>query len=382
MQQGARKPHRYATRKSRRTSWLLVRLLPLYLLTGCALGPPALRASFVDYSSAYADISNRQMLLNLARTANYHPAYFLQLGNITTTFQFGAEASIGAEAGRQRPRGTKITEVGAEAALAGSYGEQPTFDFTPLSGKSFAQVALSPIPRNVFFALYEQGFPADLLLRGLVLSVTFEFPESGRRIVLSNIADLDRPERFLDFLRLAAIMRELQLEQALFLTEDAEGNPQFGFAPEIDALVQQLLARPGYRLDADLGADLGGQRREPRRASLKMRTFSGALYTFATESQLFDAIAARDPQMLERVPASQRRPILRLRWPADAVLTPPVSTVDYLGKRYQIADPVDPELGVADTWNREAFSLLLYLYSQVSLDPSELPASNFFRVLP
>lgn len=361
----------------------LVVVLTLSLtLASCSLGPPALRASFVDYSSAYADTSNRQLLLNLARGANHHPPYFLQLANITTTYQFGSEATLGGTAGKEEVESVRGTELGAEVGIGGTYGEQPTFDFTPLSGKSFAQVVLSPISQQVFFSLYEQGFPADMLLRAIVLSITFEFPTSGRRVVLENIPDLERPERFLDFLRLAAILRQLQLEQAIYIDRDGEGNPFFGFTNESDAIIAGLLSRPEYRFSNDLGADLGGQGRERRQVALKMRTFASVLRALSTEYQLFDAVIATEPTALETIPTSQRQPILRFSWNPAIELTAPVAVVDYLGQRYEIADPISLANTTRRNWNRRVFTLLLGLYSQVSLDPSELPTSNFFRVLP
>lgn len=363
--------------------YLLLIITALTSLSGCTLGPPALKSTFIDYSQAYAYSGNTQMLLNLARGANYHPPYFLQLANITTTFQFIGEASLLGSGNRTRPPGEKITDVGSVASLFGSYAEQPTFDYTPLSGQSFAQVVLSPIPQNVFFSLFEQGFPADMLLRAVVLSMLFEYPESGRRVVLENIPDLARPERFFNFLRLAALLRELQLEQAVYVARDAQGNPQFGFTDETDPMIARLLeANPEYRFTVDLGADLGGERRERRQVGIQMRTFAGSLDAFSTEYQFFDAILASNPEMLDAIPPSQRLPILRFQWDSAEAITPPVAVVDYLDQSYQVADPIRPGTSQSSTWNREAFSLLLYLYSQVSLDPSQLPTSNFFRVLP
>ncbi len=45
-------------------------------LPGCA-GSIALNRSFNDYAAVYADLNNRQLLLNLARMANIHPPHFL-----------------------------------------------------------------------------------------------------------------------------------------------------------------------------------------------------------------------------------------------------------------------------------------------------------------
>lgn len=363
--------------------WATLILVPMVLsLSACTLGPPILRSTFLDYSEAYASSGNTQMLLNLARGANYHPPYFLQLASISATFELTGQASLLARGTRTRPRGDKITDVVGQSSLTAGYGEQPTFDFTPLSGKSFAQVVLSPISQDVFFSLFQQGFPADMLLRGVVQALVFEYPESGRRVVLENIPDLARPERFFNFLRIAAIMRRLQLEQAVFVVRDADGNPQWDFTEQADPMILEMFQQfPEYQPTVDLGADLGGGSLERRSVSIQMRTFAGALDGFSTEYQFFDAILANNPTLLDGVPPSQRRPILRFQW-GDTPTTPAVAEINYLGQNYQIADPLQPGPQQSLEWNREAFSLLLYLYSQVSLDPGELPTSNFFRVLP
>jgi len=370
------------TLNPRQGAVLLLLMLTIFFLSACSVGPPILRSTFLDYSEAYAYSGNNQMLLNLARGANHHPPYFLQLAGISSTFEVSGEASLLARGSRVRPRSDKITEVIGQSSLTAGYGEQPTFDFTPLSGKSFAQVVLSPISQDVFFSLFQQGFPADMLLRGVVQALVFEYPDSGRRVVLENIPDLQRPERFFNFLRIAAIMRQLQLEQAVFVVRDAEGNPQWDFTDKADPTILQLFREyPAFQPTVDLGADLGGGSLERRSVSIQMRTFAGALDGFSTEHQFFDAILANTPEMLEGVPPSQRRPILRFQW-NDIPTTPAVAEVSYLGQRYQIADPLQPAPQQSHEWNREAFSLLLYLYSQVSLDPGDLPTSNFFRVLP
>ena len=141
------------------------------LLGGCA--GPALRTSFNDYAGVYAEVSNRQMLLNLARLSNSHPTYFLQMGGINTTYQFVASAGTNTVKARNEsfvgaPIIPILDAISFGANIGGSRNEQPSFNFTPLAGGIFAQAVLVPISPNVLFALYEQGYRVDHLLRTLV----------------------------------------------------------------------------------------------------------------------------------------------------------------------------------------------------------------------
>ena len=111
------------------------------LLSGGCAGP-ALRTSFNDYAGVYADVSNRQMLLNLARLSNSHPSYFLQMGGINTTHQF--TASAGANGGMARNEsfvGTPVLPIldalSFGTNLGGSRNEQPAGEQAgdPASGR-------------------------------------------------------------------------------------------------------------------------------------------------------------------------------------------------------------------------------------------------------
>src|ERR1700722_8339451 len=68
-------------------------LLALICLSGC-LSHVAMRKDQVNYSRAYGDSSNEQLLLNLARLANDDPVYFVQLGSISSAYQFGTSAGF------------------------------------------------------------------------------------------------------------------------------------------------------------------------------------------------------------------------------------------------------------------------------------------------
>src|SRR5277367_2044631 len=70
--------------------------LPL-LLTSCAA--PTMRNQFRNYNEAYADSLNQQMLLNLARLENGHPAYYLAIGAIDQKYTFSSSTAAGTTGG-------------------------------------------------------------------------------------------------------------------------------------------------------------------------------------------------------------------------------------------------------------------------------------------
>src|SRR5277367_3966262 len=57
----------------------------LLVLSGCAA--KRLRLDYSGYENSYAESSNHQLLLNLARLNQHHPTYFFKLGPISTTYR-------------------------------------------------------------------------------------------------------------------------------------------------------------------------------------------------------------------------------------------------------------------------------------------------------
>jgi hypothetical protein len=412
-------------------------VLSVLALPLASCGGVALNRSFNDYSAVYADVSNRQLLLNLARMANFHPPHFLQLGLINTTFQFGANAgaSFGytdtsgrAPATGEGPfRGlSHTTNWGATAGA--TVNEQPSFAFTPLAGPQFAQGFLTAVSPTVFFALLDQGEPIDQLMRVLVHSVEFTDPLTGRTVTLLNTPSVENPESYVQFLRLAGIAAELQrrnvlsvgtrtvfspspgplfeaptLDQALKLAEkglllqedkDQKGKYQItsvtsvttlSVAPGSESVFRQLSEEAYYRIDIPRlpGESIPDKPESPPAKGhlvFKLRSFFLALAWVSAEQEIFDALT-KTPQFSERVPPSQRRPVLRLRWDgAQEPLEPPLVALDYGGRVYAVTDPRHSVDVRERTWNRDVFTLLSYVEGQIALDPKQLPVQQLIQV--
>ncbi|MBU6399101.1 MAG: hypothetical protein KGS61_02175 [Verrucomicrobia bacterium] len=355
-------------------------LVAIGLLAGCQ-GPTALRTSFYHYSEAYASSVNEQMLLNLARRANGHPAYFLQMGLINSTFTFSGAVggNTTSSRGKNQIGPTITTEVlSGGGTLNLSAAEQPTFTFTPLAGSTFAQAIFAPISPTIFFSLLDQGRPVDQLMRAMVYAVDFTYRRTNgppRTFTIHNVPDLERQADYRNFLRLAATYRELQ--KAALLDVALETNQiGFRFKPGVAEKLQELRQRKEYQLEPESEWEASQMSQIPPNqipiVSLRLRTFEGVLGAVATEAATYD-LAVNDPT--HPIPASEREPILRIDGTGGVDPSTRLVAVTYMGKRYQIGDS-SPKV----TWNRDIFILLNHLFTQVSIDPDKLPVQQLIQL--
>lgn len=349
-----------------------------FVLTGC--GGAVLKKDYEDFAASYADSSNGQMLMNLARRDQGHPPYFLQLASISSSHQHSA--TFGTSFTRSdtgtRPTITEQLTKSLTPSLSLSSVDTPTFGFAPLAGKSFANALLSPIGANVFFSLLGQGVSADQLLRTMTQKVTFEWA-SGERLHLRNVPDEERLDSFRNFLRFAGLMREMQ-KQGLF-DVTAKGMKFNGGMEGMFALI----ASDPDRYNFLEGVHTKRTKGRPK-VEFSFRTFDALLTAMATEQAVFDYLVARHKDdFLDKIPASQTQPILRTKWAGvKSATSKPVVAATYRGTKYEIKDLVvdDPSTSwrERERWNRDSFHLLTEMFSVISLDPSQLPAQQLIQV--
>ena len=338
------------------------------MATGC-LGPKAMEVSLIKYSNMYAEASNEQMLLNLARRANGHPAYFMQLGSINSVYSFSANAA--GSVSENANTGSILNLWSKSFGLSGS--EQPSFSLTPLSGKEFAVAIFDPISSKIFFNLVEQGVGIDKLLRVMAQSVVFTTADGKERTLL-NIPDPEAQSQYRDFMRFAGISRELQKRQLLSLNSDETG---FIISSDATAFVEGLSREHAYFNFESKGktAKTSTNTSGSPTISIQLRTFESVLTALANEHTLYNELVRESYKFLESLPPSERRPILRIDWEGyGEALTSPVAVVNFEGHRYTIRDEV------GSTWNRDVFILLGHLYTQISLDPASLPVQQLIQV--
>jgi hypothetical protein len=158
-----RATHLGHTPGQKQTSALLLLLATVFLtLSGCAAR--RMKADFKDFESAYAETSNREVLLNLARLENHDPTYFFKLGQISTSYRMQAGVSANGNYVTQgmTPGGANITGGITPNVL---YESDPAFTFIPVNDDTNAQLLLKPVPAETLYVLYQQGWRLDQLFR-------------------------------------------------------------------------------------------------------------------------------------------------------------------------------------------------------------------------
>jgi hypothetical protein len=215
-----------------------------------------MHGEFRSYNAAYANALNEQMLLNLARLENGHPAYYLVIGSITNRFIDTASATAGSagtvtSTSNNTPfhgTGTIVTIAtfpsrvlqtifGYNGSAAYTHTKNPDFQFIPLNNEQVSEQILKPALPEIFFTLYQQGYPIDQLMRVMIERVETTLPGEGS-ITLFNLpargelgTDPEPPGSYARFLRGCAILREMQRRGYLTLRANSHyekiGNISF-----------------------------------------------------------------------------------------------------------------------------------------------------------
>jgi hypothetical protein len=210
--------------------WMCLGALPL--LASCA--GTTMHSHFRDYNAAYANALNEQMLLNLARLENGHPAYYLAIGAIDDRLTVSESAGVGDTGTFTESKTTTSAGVvtrmiqsvlGYNASGTVTRSSSPEFQFIPLNNEAVAKQVLQPISTEVFLQLYQQGYPIDQLLRIMIERIETPTLQSGEQLVLVNSPVCGSPEYYERFLRACAILRTLQMHGYLSLQARPELDP-------------------------------------------------------------------------------------------------------------------------------------------------------------
>jgi len=205
-------------------------------LTGChSIGPGTINRDRVDYSVAMTDSWKSETLLNIVKMRYLDPPIFVDVGSIISGYSFDVGASA---SGTLYPANSSGDSV--SPGVSGGYADHPTVTYVPLTGESFLQSVVSPMPPESLFFAIQSGWPADVMLR----------------LTLGGINGLKNEENFTsayrpaskEFDRAATLLRKLQLSnsislhilkakdnQATFLTFRTDGN-----SPEANADLNEL----------------------------------------------------------------------------------------------------------------------------------------------
>ncbi len=133
---------------------------------GCAhIGPDHLRADQVDYARALGDAKKRQILATIVGLRYGDAPAFLTVSSVIAAYQFDSTA------GATGNLGSGAEPNYALATGSVSYGNHPTFTFTPTTGEAYASAYIRPLAPELVLPLAEGGIPIDLLLRMTAQSI-------------------------------------------------------------------------------------------------------------------------------------------------------------------------------------------------------------------
>jgi hypothetical protein len=270
--------------------------LLLVTLPGC--GPKRMRADFVGFEAAYAETSNREVLLNLARLQKHDPTYFFKIGQISSLYRMQASVTGNGSYAVQTTNPLVGGPTGGGSPLL-NYENDPSFTFIPVNDQTNAQYLLQPIPAETFYALYQEGWRVDQLFRLMVDRIELTVPNPSRggcdvetfRNAPPQVfskpgedlkVDADALSRYVVFLRISAILYALQKHGDLILSgtstfvpyddksalrEDAAYKPPSKKSPTVEdagPLKGEDAAREHESLDADDGSGGGGTNAKSR----------------------------------------------------------------------------------------------------------------------
>ena len=214
-------PNVQSTRMTWATSGFLALVCASILMfSGCAA--KNLRVDYKQYEDAYARSSNRQMLLNLARLNQHHPTYFFKMGQISS--QYRMQASVNGN-GTYSPTGYPAG-AGGGGTPSLLYEKDPIFTFIPVNDDATAQQLLKPMPAELFYVLFQQGWRVDQLLRLMVDHIEYRpDPNSDQVQVIRNAATANNKDSYLTFLRISALCYHLQHHGHLVFTAEQQFSP-------------------------------------------------------------------------------------------------------------------------------------------------------------
>jgi hypothetical protein len=189
-------------------------------LTGCkSIGPGQVPGDRFDYSDAIGNSWKSQTLLNIVKLRYMDPPIFVDVGQIVASRSFsrtvGASAGVNGYSGGF-PVGTPYGNLGLSAG--GTYSDQPTVTYTPLTGDRFIKSLMTPVKPEAVVFMIQSGWPADAVLMATTASI------NGLKNQQATAVGTMPPTP--DFRLALGLIRKIQLSGgvALRLKVDAQNN--------------------------------------------------------------------------------------------------------------------------------------------------------------
>lgn len=168
--------HDAGTRGRRRRA--LPAAMLLALLGACTtFGPGVVRYQQADYASALAEAGKRQMLLNILKLRYGDVPSFVTVSQILAGYSVQGTISVGTEL--LSGNSLRLSDD-ANIGLGGTFTNNPTVTYAPVTGANFARSFLTPLqPADLFGLMLAGSEPMLVLTLGLHSIGTFDNERSG-----------------------------------------------------------------------------------------------------------------------------------------------------------------------------------------------------------
>jgi hypothetical protein len=168
------------------------------------------------------------MLLNLVRIRYLEEPVFLSVSSILTQYVY----NVGASAGANILLGDVTDDASRASAGANlGYEERPTITYIPIEGQEFSERMLKLIPSATIFAVAQQGWSVDILMRigisriGALENMGFEAVPAPGVIDLSKQLkrEVDKLKKFQRVIQLIIVLADREAFEVRIVKEkDAE----------------------------------------------------------------------------------------------------------------------------------------------------------------
>jgi len=174
-------------------------LLILLSMAGCrSIGPSAIENDRFDYNTAIANSWKKQTLLNIVKLRYADMPLFVEVNSIVSGYTLERAVSVnGTISSKNAVQGDWMG-----AGASGRFTDRPTITYSPLSGKTFTENFMMPIPPQSILFMIQNGWAADVIL-GLTVDSMNGLRSRTHAGVSTRSGDLD-------FYRCIELMRELQ----------------------------------------------------------------------------------------------------------------------------------------------------------------------------
>jgi len=223
--------------------------LVLLFLIGCSgIGPGTVPRDRFNYNQAISTSWKEQTLLNVVKLRYADMPLFVEVASVVSGYTLESSANIaGQVSSPDAVQGDSLIIGGS-----GKYTDRPTITYSPITGKTFNENFLTPIPPRAVLFLIQSGWPADLIFPLTVRAI------NGLRSRVS--AGVDQRAGDPEFYRIIALFRQIQTSGAvgmriLMEDENRQSTVLFFFrkniTPEVKAAIKELNGLLGLEPGSD-----------------------------------------------------------------------------------------------------------------------------------